>query len=152
MGLIITLIFIGILLFAIELLITPGVGVAGIAGIMSLIAAVVLGFSITPLVGTATLLVVALLLAISLWLFLRSKTWDRISLKGSIDAKSDATPQQKGIEIGNEGVTLSRLGPAGTAKFKSATTEVWSQSGIIDNGEEIEVVDIVDSKIIVRKK
>ncbi|MFA5713623.1 MAG: NfeD family protein [Bacteroidales bacterium] len=151
MGFIITLILIGILLLAIELLITPGVGVAGILGLLSVIGAVLLAFGRDNTTGIITLALVAILLGSSLWLFLRSKTWEKISLKESIDSKSDHLPAQKGIEIGSRGVALSRLGPAGVAKFGAETANVWTQSGIIDNGTPIEVTDIENSKIIVKK-
>ncbi len=152
MALIITLIAIGIVLLAIELLITPGFGLPGILGISSIIGAVVLSFiNFGSIIGLIVLGVVILVLSTCTFLLLRSDTWKNISLKESISSKSDTSPLEKGLSIGTKGVTISRLAPSGKARFEGHDTEVWSQSGMIDNGTPIEIVDVDGSKITVRQ-
>lgn len=151
MALIITLIAIGIVLLAIELLITPGFGLPGILGISSIVGAVVLSFiNFGSIIGLIVLGVVILVLSTCTFLLLRSDTWKNISLKESISSKSGTSPLEKGLSIGTKGVTISRLAPSGKARFEGHDTEVWSQSGMIDNGTPIEIVDVDGSKITVR--
>lgn len=152
MALIITLIAIGILLLAIELLITPGFGLPGILGIASIVGSVVLAFiNYGAIIGLIVLGIVILVLSTCTFLLLRSDTWKNISLKESISFKADTTPEEKGLAAGAQGVTISRLAPAGKARFQDKDTEVWSQSGMIDNGSQIEIVEVEGSKIIVRQ-
>lgn len=152
MALIITLIAIGIVLLAIELLITPGFGLPGILGISSIIGAVVLSFiNFGSIIGLIILGVVILVLSTCTFLLLRSDTWKNISLKESISSKSDTSPLEKGLSIGIKGITISRLAPSGKARFEGHDTEVWSQSGMIDNGTPIEIVDVDGSKITVKQ-
>lgn len=152
MALIITLILIGLLLLAIELLIIPGFGLIGVLGLLSVIGAIVLSFTefghVTGLIVLGSVIVV---ISLSMWMILRSKTWKRISLKESIVSRVDSAPIDKGLEPGIKGITLSRLAPSGKARFGLIDTEVWSQMGIIDSSSEIEIVNIDENKIIVKQ-
>lgn len=153
MALIITLIAIGILLLAIELLITPGFGLPGILGLISIVGSVILSFTeYGHITGLIVLGVVILILSVCTWLILRSDTWKNISLKEKISSKTDNSPQEKGLSIGVKGVAISRLSPSGKARFDTYDTEVWSQSGVINNGTLIEIVDIDGNKITVKQK
>lgn len=153
MALIITLIAIGILLLAIELLITPGFGLPGILGIASIVGSVVLAFiNFGSIIGLVVLGIVIVVLSTCTFLLLRSDTWKNISLKESISSKADTSPEEKGLAIGTNGVSISRLAPSGKARFHGHDTEVWSQSGMIDNGTQIEIVEVDGSKIIVREQ
>ena len=152
MSLIITLIVIGLLLLAIEVLIIPGFGVAGILGLLSLIGAAILGFT---MFGTTTGLIVlaAIILAtsISTWLILRSKTWKRAALNEKITARVDSTPQEKGIIPGSQGIATSRLNPMGKARISGVDIEAVSRDGIISAGQKVEVISTEDGKIVVKK-
>lgn len=152
MALIITLIAIGILLLAIELLITPGFGIPGIVGIASIVGAVVLAFiNFGKLIGVLVLVLVIIVLGLSTILFLRSKTWRKISLSDSINSNVSPLPDESGIKIGDRGVAISRLAPSGKGRIGANTIEVWSQLGLIDNGATIEVIEIDGSKVIVKE-
>ncbi|MFA6770833.1 MAG: NfeD family protein [Bacteroidales bacterium] len=152
MTLIITLIAIGILLLAIELLITPGFGLPGILGLLSIIGSVVLAFmEFGHTTGLIVLGVVILILATCTWLLLRSDTWKNISLSESISSKVDTNPEEKGITVGAKGLAISRLAPSGKARFGNFDIEVWSQSGMIGNGSLLEIVEINGNKIIVKQ-
>lgn len=152
MTLIITLIAIGILLLAIELIITPGFGLPGILGLLSIIGGVVLSFAeYGHTTGLIVLACVIVSLSFFTWLLLQSKTWKKIALTDSILSRTDSAPSEKGLEKGQKGKTLSRLAPAGKARFNEIDTEVWSQSGMIAGGSLIEIVDIQENKIIVKQ-
>ena len=152
MALIITLIILGIVLIAIELLIIPGFGFAGVLGLLSIIGAVILSFTTYGQVtGLIVLGAVILLLSLCTWLVLRSKTWRKLTLRESISSTVDIQPSEKGLATGTPGVTLSRLAPAGKARFGETDTEVHSQEGIISRGSKIEIARIDGGKIFVRQ-
>lgn len=152
LSLLIILVLLGFLLLAIELLITPGMGVPGILGLASLVGGVVLAFiTYGNTVGAIFLTFVVILFGVSIWAMLRSKTWKRISLSESITAKADLTVEERGLVVGEKGVTTSRLTPSGKARFNNQDLEVWSRAGIIDNGSEVEIVSIEENKIYVTK-
>ena len=72
MTLIITLIAVGILLLAIEVLIIPGFGFAGVIGLLSIIGAVVLAFvEFGQVTGLIVLGFVILITSVSTWLILQ---------------------------------------------------------------------------------
>jgi membrane-bound ClpP family serine protease len=152
MSLIITLIVIGIILLAIEVLIVPGFGIPGILGLLSLIGAAILGFTMfdktTGLIILGSIIVAT---SVSTWLILRSKTWKMATLHEKITSKSDSLPSEKGISEGTTGITISRLAPMGKARFGEVDTEVSSIQGIIDRGCQVEVVSTDDGKIIVKQ-
>jgi membrane-bound ClpP family serine protease len=153
MSLIITLILIGLLLLAIELLIIPGFGIAGILGMIAIIGAVIMAFvQMGTVAGLIVLGCVIVATAIFTWLILRSDTWKNISLKESITSKTGKTPQENNLNKGDTGVALSRLAPSGKARFGKTDVEVWSQSGMIYSGTLIEIYAIEGRKIFVTIK
>ena len=81
MGLVITLIILGLLLLFAEILIIPGVGVAGILGLLSMCGSCVYAFmemgKDAGFIVTAVNVVMIVLLTI--WV-LRAKTWQRLAL------------------------------------------------------------------------
>ena len=150
MGLIVTLIIIGIVLILAELLLIPGVGVAGILGIISLVGANFIAFySYSSTMGTIVLLVTLFICSLGVWYALRAKTWKRLSLHQEIEAKATPLPKDLGIHVGMKGKTLGRLIPSGKARFGSIDVEVYALHGVIDPGTEIEVVQIEDLRIFV---
>ena len=152
MSLIITLIVIGIILLAIEVLIVPGFGIPGILGLLSLTGAAILGFTMfdrtTGLIVLGSIIVAT---SVSTWLILRSKTWKMATLHEKITAKADLHPAEKGITEGTTGITISRLAPMGKVRFGEVDAEVSSIQGIIDRGRQVEVVSTEDGKIIVKQ-
>ncbi len=152
MSLIVTLIIIGIILLVIELIIIPGFGVAGILGLASIGGGIYLAFSkFGQTTGLIVLGAVIIITGLVTWLTLRSKTWKQISLKERIESRSNADPSESGILTGTKGVTISRLAPMGKARLNNKDFEVSSRKGIIEQGKEVEVVEVEGIKIIVKQ-
>ena len=150
--LIITLIIAGLLLLAAELVLIPGFGVAGILGIASLVGSCWVAFTqIGTTAGIITLVANILLAVISTIVVLRSKTWKKLSLGTNIDAKVDTTPVQKGISVGDEGATVTRLAPGGKILVGTEMVEAFSRDTIIEPDTPVEVCEIDGNKIIVKK-
>lgn len=150
MGLIISLVIIGLLLLLAEILIIPGVGVAGILGLMSLAGSCVYAFlEISNTAGIIVTSSIAILLVLTVTYVLRAKTWKRMSLDTHIDAKATVDVS---VVVGDEGKTLTRLAPMGQALIGSESVEVKALEGMIDPNVDVVVVMIEDGKIYVKQK
>lgn len=148
MGLVITLIILGLLLLFAEILIIPGVGVAGILGLLSMCGSCVYAFmemgKDAGFIVTAVNVVMIVLLTI--WV-LRAKTWQRLALNTNIDTK--AVVPEVNVVPGMKGVSITRLAPMGMARFGDMRLEVTAREGIIDPGVEVEVVEVDGIKVYV---
>ena len=150
MGLVVTLIIVGLLLIFAEILLIPGIGVAGVLGLLALGGSCAYAFlemsNIAGIVVTAVN--VALLVLLTIYV-LRAKTWKRISLETNIDAK---VASEIVIVVGDQGKTLTRLAPMGQALLGGESIEVKSLEGMIDPDVDIVVVMVEDNKIYVKPK
>jgi len=148
MGFIITLILVGLVLIFAEILLIPGVGVAGILGLLSMGGSCFYAFyefgNVTGYIVTAVNVV--LIVALSIWV-LRAKTWKRMSLETSIDSKA---VESSVLAVGDRGKTLTRLAPMGSARFGDFVVEVKAVEGMLDPNIEVEVVLIEDNRIYVK--
>lgn len=150
MGLVITLILLGMVLLFAELTVIPGFGIAGILGLAGFAGGITLAFiRFGTTIGFVVLFSALVLTGILLYFILRSKTWRKITLKDSIEEKALSAPEEKGIEIGMEGICLTRLNPAGNGRFGDVTVEVRSSEGLIQAKTPIKVVHIEGLSIFV---
>lgn len=148
MGLIITLILVGLVLIFAEILLIPGIGVAGILGLLSMGGSCFYAFdqmgNTTGAIVTAVNAV--LIVALTVWV-LRAKTWKRLTLNTNIDSK--AVSSDGVISVGERGKTVTRLAPMGMVRFDEDSVEVKALEGMVDPGVEVEVVMIEDNRIYV---
>ena len=148
MGFVITLILVGIILIFIEILLIPGVGVAGVLGLLSMGGSCFYAFHEFGLTTGIIVSVVNAVLIIGLAIYvLRAKTWKRMSLKTNIDSKAVETAV---LSLGDKGKTLTRLAPMGSARFGDYVVEVKALEGMLDPEVPVEVVLIEDNKIYVK--
>lgn len=149
MGLIIALIIIGLVLMFAEILLIPGIGFAGVLGLISMGGSCYLAFQDH---GTTTGFIVLAVILVVLILFLvwalRAKTWERMSLKTNITSK--AVVPETSVCIGDKGTAVTRLAPMGNARFGNNLMEVISMDGVVNSGSEIEVVMLDDAKVYVK--
>jgi membrane-bound ClpP family serine protease len=149
-GLIITLIILGLLLIIAEVFFIPGVGLAGLLGVASLAGASVYTFLE---MGTTPGLIlssvnVAILIGFTVYA-LRAKTWKKASLETNIETKATSDVS---VQVGDEGKTLTRLSPAGQALIANQALEVKAIEGMIDPHVEVVVVMVEDNKVYVKIK
>lgn len=145
---ILILIAIGILLILLEILVVPGTTFVGIVGVISLILGVYqtyvvygTGWGIVALIGTLLLSIVMLVLS------LRSKTWKKAMLSTSSDSRIDQL--KTNFQIGDEGISSSRLNPMGKARFKDDFIEVTTFGDFINPEVKIRIVEIKNNKVYV---
>lgn len=148
MGFIITLILVGLVLLFVEILLVPGVGVAGILGLLCMGGSCFYAFYDSGTTAGLIVTIVNAVLVVGLTVYvLRAKTWKRMSLETNIDAKAveDAV-----LSLGDRGRTLTRLAPMGSARFGNYVIEVKSLEGMLDPETDVEVVLIEDNRIYVK--
>lgn len=150
---VIAVIALGVLFLLIEFFLLPGISIAGIAGAIFLIGGIIYSYIfLGNTAGTITLAASALLLAGSFGWLLRSKSLRKIALETNIDDTVDNSELKK-INIGDTGITLSRLNPIGKIMINDVTAEGKSFDGeFIDEDMEIEVVKIETYNVLVTKK
>jgi membrane-bound serine protease (ClpP class) len=153
----------GAALLAVEVFVLPGFGIAGAAGILALLAALVLsmlGPGDTPQVVmlAAGRVVLALLLALLASLLLlrflpRLPFGGRLILRTELDSTRGyaSAPRSDARLLGKRGRATSPLRPAGIAEFEGHRVDVVSEGDLIDAGQIVEVIRVDGNRIVVRR-
>lgn len=146
------IILLGLLFLMIEIFLLPGISIACIAGIIFLIGGIVFAFTyIGSTAGTITLIASVVLIAVTFVLLLRSKSLKKIALNTEITSTVDNS-DFKNINVGDKGVTISRLNPMGKVMVNNVIVEAKTyDGGMIDEETEIIVEKVESMNIIVRK-
>ena len=141
----------GLILVLAEIFLVPGIGFAGILGVLSLGAASYFAFTdFGALAGTYVTVIDVVLVLVLVLVCLRAKTWKRVSLNTNIDAKA-VSAESEIVMKGQKGKTMTRLAPSGTVRFEHLKVEARAYEGMIDAGVEVEIVLIEDNKIYVKQ-
>ena len=148
MGLVITLILVGIVLMIAEILLIPGVGVAGVLGLLSMGGSCWYAFYEfgNPTGGIVTGVTAVVLVAFAV-VVLRAKTWKRMTLNTTIESKVNQLSVE--LSVSDKGRTVTRLAPMGSARFGDEIVEVKALEGMIDPNVDVEICMIEDGKIYV---
>jgi len=170
----ILLIVLGFVLIALELFVIPGFGLAGISGAVLLLIGLIATFvpgepgKTTPFyipslpatiswMKTAVLTVASSMIASIIGMFMLSKYLPRIRVFDAI-APANPTPSEVTVEdpyrgaarIGDVGVAIGPLRPAGKARFGSMLVDVVTQGDYLDNNTQIEVIERRGNRVVVR--
>ena len=98
-ALVVILLVFGVLLLVAELFLLPGIGIAGIVGMLSLIASVIVAYTMIGITaGRITLAATIVLTALAIIWFIRSKTLQKMSLDTTIDSTVELAAPGKKIE------------------------------------------------------
>jgi membrane-bound serine protease (ClpP class) len=157
------LVAIGVLLLALEVFVIPGVTVAGIAGIVALIAG--LGMTLVGAGATVSVIITALgqvafsiLLAMAgAFAFVRALPslpfGSRLVLETDMTAGRGyvSPPESDRRWLGKTGAAISPLRPAGIAEFEGARVDVVSDGDFVDAGSTIVVTRVDGNRIVVRR-
>lgn len=148
---IIVLLIMAILLFLAELFLLPGISIAGILSAICILYVNYHAFvNMGTMAGCITLTISIIAFIVALIWFMRSKTLDKVSLKkqikGNININADYVAQ-----VGDCGVSTTRLALIGYADIKGHIVEVKSTGELIDAQTPIRIVRIVNNVILVEK-
>lgn len=149
----IILVIVGLFLIGAEIFL-PG-GVIGFLGFLSLAGAVALGFqAFGPQGGllSALLIVVFAGVCVALWVKYFPKTAMGRKMTLSDDGKTfKAAPEELKKLIGEEGVALTTLRPAGIATLAGRRVDVVADGNWIENGQRIKVIRVEGLRVLVRE-
>ncbi|MCC8035638.1 MAG: NfeD family protein [Rikenellaceae bacterium] len=148
---IIILIIVGVLLLVAELVLLPGLSIAGICALISFLGAVYIAFtSYGPTGGAIAIAAVLCLSLIATFFSLRAKTWRRLALDNQVKGTSQPLPQEK-ISEGASGRTITRLAPLGNIDIDGQTYEARSVGDLYVNpNTEVEVVGFENFTVLVK--
>lgn len=153
----IVLFFIGVVLLALEILVIPGFGVAGISGITLMIGSLILvmlnndwfDFTLVPSENITTAVLVTFLGLIGSFIVMfiggvrlaDSKMFSKIALETTLDKSSGYTSNfKKESFIGKTGVAYTVLRPSGKVEIDDEIYDAYTRGGYIEKGEKIEVI------------
>ena len=159
----IVLFILGAGLLLLEIFIIPGFGIAGVSGIIFMIAGIYLSLVGTlkhvdfpALSSAANYLLLSLFLTILgamviIKLFPKSSIWRTISLEeAQLRDKGYISARDYRQYLGKEGIALSTLRPAGIGLFGGERLDVVSQGDFIEKGTSIVISQIDGYRLIVR--
>ncbi len=165
----IALFIVGIILLGLELFVIPGFGVAGILGILFIIASLALamvrnvGFhfevpDITKLVYALLYVSLASLAGLGIAFYLTKKLFGTTQF-GEFSLMTVQKPEEGFTTkdtayanlIGAKGVAHTMLRPSGKVKIEDRFYDAVARVGYMEKGEKIEVVDYANAQLIVMK-
>jgi membrane-bound ClpP family serine protease len=147
---IVLMILAGLALFLLELLVIPGISIAGIGALILMAVSVYLAFSLFgATTGTIVLLGVLISMGVVIALTFRAKTWRRVSLHAKVDSRVNEVGIF-GIAPGDTGISVTRLGPVGMVQIGDHRVEGHSEGPFIDQKSPVVVVKVEPSFVIVK--
>lgn len=149
---IIILLVLGLVLLLIEILVLPGTTVIGIIGGALMVAGIYFAFAMYgTMPGLYTLGIAGTVTLVAIILAFRAGTWNRFTLHKQLDGKANVI-EKEAIQVGAEGLAISRLAPMGTADFGGALLEVSTNGEFVNANTKIVIVALENNRIIVSSK
>ena len=163
------LVVVGLSLLAAEIFVIPGFGIAGISGIVCLVAGIYMSLTRVPIpqytwdfmrLRDAGLTLILAAITFSLFLALTWKVFPRTRLaRGLILAHEQAaasgytvqTTADSQSSLGLRGKSVTMLRPAGRGRFGNKTYDVMTRGEFIDTGASIEIIQVEGNRYVVRE-
>lgn len=146
---IVTVLVLGLLLIFAEVAIVPGFGVAGVLGLLALLAGAVAAWTeLGPFWGGLTLGVSVVAAGVMLVWLPKSRAARRMVLEHS--QAEAASQEDRSRLVGRRGVTVTPLRPIGRVRFGSEEVDVVTEGEYIDSNEEVEVMTVEGPRVVVR--
>lgn len=147
---ILSLLLIGLALIIVEVVFVPGTTVVGVIGVIFAGAGIIITFrQYGSETGWYILVGMSVITAVALFFAFRSDAWMRFANKSAISSKVNEGTTV-GLQVGDEGTTLSVLRPMGTAEFNGSKFEVKTLGDYIDAGTRVTIVHLSPHEIIVK--
>jgi len=140
---------VGLILLFTEVAVIPGFGVAGALGLLALAAGAIAAWTeLGPLwggiTGGASVVAAGVML---LWLP-KSRLGRKMVLEHS-QADTSSQEDRSGL-VGRRGTTVTPLRPIGRVRFGSDEVDVMTEGEFIDSHQEVEVMSVEGSRVVVR--
>ncbi len=153
----------GIIFLAVEIFVIPGFGIAGVLGILAILAGLILslvgaGDTSEVILNAAGRVVFSLLIALIASLVLlrflpRLPFGRRLILETGLGSghQYGSAPDSDQRWLGKKGWATSVLRPAGIAEIEGKRVDVVSEGELIDAGQIVEVTHVDGNRIVVRR-
>ncbi len=155
---------VGLGLLALEVLVIPGFGVAGILGLVTIFAALALtlvglplevvlqtGAWVEPLTRVTLALVgTVVLLLLSLRFLPKSRAARNLVLSSSTARDEGFVSHDASRWLGHRGVTETELRPSGVVRFGNERIDVVSEGPFVSRGVSVHVVLVEGGRVVVR--
>jgi membrane-bound serine protease (ClpP class) len=148
MAIIVTLLILGAVLMFLETLL-PGL-IAGIAGFICLLIAVILAYGENFSTGSIVLGVVVGGLAVGTWAWLKFFPESRMAKKFIAQRAVGDLGVDKPELLNGTGTALTQLRPSGVAQINGQRVDVVTEGGLIERGTAVKVVAVEGARIVVR--
>ncbi len=160
----------GIVLLSIEIFILPGFGIAGLLGIILILASLVLamtGVETIPgtpwwnqkqydqafyTIGTAIVGSIALAFLALKFFLPRTPLWSKISLESAETKDRGFAVTSFEKFLGEKGLTQTVLRPSGKAVFGEEILDVVTEGEMISKGVEVRVIRVAGNRIVVAEE
>jgi len=148
MAIIVTLLILGAVLMFLETLL-PGL-IAGIAGFICLLIAVILAYGENFSTGNIVLGVVIGGSAVGTWVWLKFFPESRMAKKFIAQSSIGDLGVEKPELLNGTGTALTQLRPSGVAQINGQRVDVVTEGGLIERGTAVKVVAVEGARIVVR--
>jgi len=149
---IIFLILLGLFLLFLEFFVIPGMTIAGIGGLIFIVAGMSMVYKNYGSVTGHIVLLSTLAFAVVLFVIsFKSGTWNKLMLKSTISGQVE-TVDMVNIKPGDTGITITRLNPIGKVKVNDEIIEAKCPGQFIDQNTEVIVKEVHKTQIIVKQK
>lgn len=133
----------------------PGFGAPGILGSILLLAGVIL-YARTLIQALIMIIIIIAILGVVLTIVLQSASKGHLArhlvLHDSLDeSESFSNPGDLEYFVGNEGVSLTVLRPAGTADFNGVKLDVVSDGDFIPKDTAVKIIKVEGHRIVVKQ-
>jgi membrane-bound serine protease (ClpP class) len=158
----VTLLAIGLVVLILELFI-PSAGTLFAISMVCIVSSMVVAFWVSPTVGLSILavdIVLAIFLpGIGLKIWRNTPMGRRMFLEQPAPAEDEPHPLEISADdqfdyrslVGQRGVTVTPLRPAGTTDFDGRRVDTVSEGVMIDRGRAVRVVSVEGSRVVVRQ-
>ena len=147
------LFLVSIILLIIEMFL-PGFGVAGFSGVTLLIINVVISAQSLAhgiMLGGVVILTLLILFFLFLWLGAKGKLPKRLILTSKEDVASGYVVADFSQYLGETGVTMSKLRPAGIVRVKGVNIDVVSEGGFIEKDAQVYIKKVEGNRVVVEQ-
>lgn len=148
------LIIFGFILILIEIFLVPGFNIFGIFGFVMVVMGIVVAYSKLDSRIANFLLIFSIILSVLLIrMVVKSKSWKRMVLDAN-QKKTEgfhASADNLVSLLGKQGITLSKLRPAGVALVEEEKVDVVTEGNFIEENKPIKIILVEGNRVVVRE-
>ncbi len=147
---VLAIILLGILLILLEVILIPGISVAGIVGSILTFGGIIAAFYYHGMtVGLLSLAVSAIAIGLAWFILLKTGASNWMANHEIVEGKGIESKEEQ-VKVGDAGITISRLNPIGKAEINGKLVEVTCRSGFVEQDTQISVLETSPNSILVK--